>query len=344
MTLFAKLWVDVLGDEKLMRAARKGAKELRLLPWLIAFAKRADDDGRLTVNDEPAEPIDIAQLIPNATPRAVAAACSELETLGILVRHDDDALAFTNWGKRAGRKQGEDPDAVLDRVHRRREKRRRERKETPPVTVGVTASETATVTLSSSRERARESIEQEKREEKRELEQRAESRARPPRDEPEKPLAAASSAIAGVIGEPSAALVLVSAANLGIAKRWGEQPSPILPTSGATFEAVDELARNGVPVSFARDAIYTWCMQGAGVTSDGRPPRSLRYFVGYVTDRWTQSRALAAASMSGAQLLPPDPTTGDDRFGSDDFSRQLARGVELEKAKDAAIAARSAHG
>jgi hypothetical protein len=333
MTLFAKLWTDVLGDEKLMRAARKGARNLQLLPWLIAFAKKAEDDGRLTVDGAPAEPIDISTQVPNATPRAVAASFEELLSVGVLIRQDDGALAFANWHKRSERKPSDDPDAVRARVQKHRARNAKPGADSGSSNANgnahVTPSVTRDVTPSPSRERARES-KSKSREQEKEQEQRAES----------KTAAAGPNAIAGVIGgEPqSAAIVLVSAANRGIAERWGEQPSPILPTSGSTFEAIDELARNGVPVSFARDAIYTWCVAGAGATSDGRPPRSLRYFVGHVTDRWTQSQALSAAATSDAHRLP-------DASGEDDWSRGIARGVELENAKDAAEAARKvAHG
>jgi hypothetical protein len=48
MTLYAKLWCDIVGDQKLMRAARKGGKHLDKLPWLIAKAKERNDNGRLS--------------------------------------------------------------------------------------------------------------------------------------------------------------------------------------------------------------------------------------------------------------------------------------------------------
>jgi hypothetical protein len=174
MTLFAKLWTDVLGDEKLMRAARKGSRNVHWLPWLIAFAKRADDNGRLTVNGEAAEPVDIANLVPNSTPRAVAAACTELIDIGVLVRHDDGVLAFSQWEKRAGGKPSDTPDAVRTRVHRHRAAR----KKPPPNGSDVTRSVTpvtrygnAGETPAPSRERARES--REEREERREEEEDA---------------------------------------------------------------------------------------------------------------------------------------------------------------------------
>jgi hypothetical protein len=124
VTLFAKLWTDVLDDPKLQRAARKGARHLVLLPWLIVFAKRADDDGRLTVNGEPAEPEDIARSVPNASTKQVEGALRELEGIGVLYREDDQALRFAQWDRRAETKPSASPSAVAERVRRHRERKR----------------------------------------------------------------------------------------------------------------------------------------------------------------------------------------------------------------------------
>ncbi len=72
MALFAKLWTDVIDDPKLMRADRMGARNLDLLPWLIVFAKRAEDDGRLTIDGVAADSDDIARGIPCVTRARVA--------------------------------------------------------------------------------------------------------------------------------------------------------------------------------------------------------------------------------------------------------------------------------
>lgn len=121
---WAKLHTEILGDPKLMRAARKGARELVFLPWLIAFAKQADDSGRLTVGSEPAEAADIAPLIPGATTKAVALALASLETIGVLAR-DDDALRFTRWDVRSESKPSDSPSAIGERVKRLRDKKRK---------------------------------------------------------------------------------------------------------------------------------------------------------------------------------------------------------------------------
>jgi hypothetical protein len=126
MALFAKLWTDILSDPKLLRGARKGAKQLHLLPWLIAFAKHADDSGRLTVNGDPAEPEDIAHTIPCVTPRQVAQCIAELEELGVLVRTDDEteAVRFSAWEERNRSKKSDSPDAIRERVSKHRQKKR----------------------------------------------------------------------------------------------------------------------------------------------------------------------------------------------------------------------------
>lgn len=129
---WAKVHTDMLGDTKLMRAHRKGAGKLELVPWLILFAKAADDDGRLTVGGEPAEPEDIAEGIPGVTPADVAECIKGLEshTRNCLVRDPDGALRLVNWGKRQD-KPSNKPEAVRDRVQKHRDRKRAERDAQP---------------------------------------------------------------------------------------------------------------------------------------------------------------------------------------------------------------------
>jgi hypothetical protein len=121
---WAKLHTDILGDPKLMRAARKGGRELVYLPWFIAFAKLADDGGRLTVGGEPADPVDISDLIPEATARRVSTALKSLEAIGVLLRDNDGALRFARWDVRSEAKPSDSPSAIAERVKRHREKQR----------------------------------------------------------------------------------------------------------------------------------------------------------------------------------------------------------------------------
>ena len=119
---WAKLHTDILGDPKLLRAARKGLKGVEFLPWIIAFAKGADDDGRLSVGGEPAEPTDIAELIPCATRKNITESLDSLEKIGVLSRDSDGFLQFLNWEKRSGTKPSDSKSAICDRVKRHRAK------------------------------------------------------------------------------------------------------------------------------------------------------------------------------------------------------------------------------
>lgn len=119
---WAKLHTDILGDPKLLRAARKGAKSLVVLPWLIAFAQQADDEGRLTVGGEPAEAEDIAALLPGVTARQVADCLAALEGIGVLARAGQ-TLRFAAWERRAG-KPSDSVSAIRERVQKHRETKR----------------------------------------------------------------------------------------------------------------------------------------------------------------------------------------------------------------------------
>jgi hypothetical protein len=121
---YARLWTEVLSDPKLMRAARKGAKCLALLPWIIVFAKRAKANGRLEVDGAPADEHDIAPCIPGVTAAKVKCTLSDLEQIGVLVRDADGALRFSAWEFRNAGKASDSREAVAERVrnHRSRKK------------------------------------------------------------------------------------------------------------------------------------------------------------------------------------------------------------------------------
>lgn len=123
---WVKLHTDILGDTKLMRAARKGEKGLELLPWLFAFAGAAGDDGRLTVAGEPAEAIDIAAKIPGVKAAAVAECMFSAQRIGVLVDDGGGVLRFAAWDHRAG-KPSDRPENVRERVQRHRDRKRAER-------------------------------------------------------------------------------------------------------------------------------------------------------------------------------------------------------------------------
>lgn len=127
MPLYARLWTDILDDPKLLRAARKGLKNLDKLPWLIAFAKRADADGRLEISGEKADPADIARSIPNATERQVASGIASLLAIGILVLDHDDVPKFAAWEYRNAGKTSDSREAVAERVRKHRERKKETR-------------------------------------------------------------------------------------------------------------------------------------------------------------------------------------------------------------------------
>jgi hypothetical protein len=117
---WAKLHTDILGDPKLMRAARSGMKGLEYLPWLIAFAKQSDDGGRLSVGGQPAELADFVSLIPGLRAKKIAESLKNLEQIGVLVRDSDDFLRFSAWERRSGTKPSDSASAIAERVSRHR--------------------------------------------------------------------------------------------------------------------------------------------------------------------------------------------------------------------------------
>lgn len=170
MSLWAKLSVDILGDPKLMRASRKGSKGVEMLPWFIAWAKRAEDGGRLTIDGEPAEISDFLADIPGATSRSIEAAISSLIEIGVLQREDDGALTLVRFSKRQYGKPSNTPERTRER---KRVSRASSHEHSSDVTPKVTRAVTPNVTPQSGERRA----------ESKEIEQRAESGEAKSRDE-----------------------------------------------------------------------------------------------------------------------------------------------------------------
>ena len=139
---WAKLHTDILGDPKLMRAARHGMAGLLLLPWLIVAAKHADDDGRLTVGGHAMEADDLVPMIPGATPAEVRIALANLTELGVLVA-ENGVLRFAAWHPRQS-KPSDSNEAWRERQQRSRARRKTEAKHdtsepvTPPLSENVT--------------------------------------------------------------------------------------------------------------------------------------------------------------------------------------------------------------
>lgn len=153
---WVKLYTDILDDRKFKRARRDGHTKLGLFPWVLAFAKDANDGGRLTVGGVAAEPEDLASCIPDddATPEAVAACLASCEAIGVLSREPDGTLKLTKWDDRQA-KPSDSKSAIRERVKRHRDRRKSTKNEgqkrgvtpvkrvtavtvTPPSNAGVT--------------------------------------------------------------------------------------------------------------------------------------------------------------------------------------------------------------
>jgi hypothetical protein len=138
---WVKLHDDILGDPKLMRTARRGGQELVLLPWLLAFASKAADHGRLSVGVTAAEPEDLAYQIPGVTAAQVEACQRALVAIGVLVADDDGCLRFARWEDRQA-KPSDSKSAIRERVQKHRNNKRAERN-APPALQGDTGDKKA---------------------------------------------------------------------------------------------------------------------------------------------------------------------------------------------------------
>lgn len=117
-----KVHTDILGDAKLMRGVRGGLKGLELVPWLLIFAKQADDEGRLSIGALPATGEDLAPLIPGVKAPAIDACLQSCVALGVLEVGPDDVPFFPNWARRQG-KPADMKDRVRERMRKSRERR-----------------------------------------------------------------------------------------------------------------------------------------------------------------------------------------------------------------------------
>ena len=175
---WCRLHTEILGDPKLKRAARKGAEQLHLLPWLFAFAKQADDGGRLTIGKQAAEPVDLAELIPCVTQAQVRQCLRELVEIGVLAIDSDGAHRLTAWDKRQT-KPSDSRSAVAERVRRHRSRQQGEGV-TDRVTSGVTGNAPGNDGGNADGNAARNATEEKRGEEKRVEEKRGEQPAPAP--------------------------------------------------------------------------------------------------------------------------------------------------------------------
>lgn len=102
-------------------------------------------------------------------------------------------------------------------------------------------------------------------------------------------------------------ILLTSAGNQGITARFGEQPSPLVWSSGSTTEVVDAVIEHQIPVLFARDAIYS----AASSCVQPHAPKGLKYFLPQLLRAWSEELARKAASTSPTPKVIP--LTASDR-------------------------------
>lgn len=132
-------------------------------------------------------------------------------------------------------------------------------------------------------------------------------------------------------------IVLTAAANRGITERFGEQPNPLRYHAPSSTQATERIQNAGVPIAFARDAIYTRTVD----LPLERPPRSLLFYADHVVERWQAEQAHAVAASSDARRLPSTNGTGNSTSGNGDtFDADLAAWGERKAAE---LAAKSAN-
>jgi hypothetical protein len=135
---WGKIPLALLGHPAVRRAEREGHRGLEWMPWIILFAILADDDGRLTVGRQAAEPQDIAPLLPGATLAAVRTCLGSMRKLGFLLEKRGGVLQLSDEMRCfSSGKPSDQPDAVRKRVAKHRDRKRAHASsETPAVTPG----------------------------------------------------------------------------------------------------------------------------------------------------------------------------------------------------------------
>lgn len=329
---YVKLYTDILSDRKLMRAARKGAKQLALIPWLVVFAAKADDGGRLTVGGVPADPEDIADEIPNGDARAIAQCieeCLAIPVRPVLVRDPDGAVRLTAWERRAEIRPSETKEAVAARKRAERERTRAAR--TAALALAQQQAGDADRTADAEDTGSSSTPEDDEAND-------ASSAPKDPVDtsrevttghvvtfvtghDQSRPRctctgtctctergtattargADTTSAAAGDMGQMLAAQVaLTKAANAGLNERYGGQFNPLIATQGTTYKATEAILTAGVDLEFAEQCLF----EAAQAVSSERPPNSLGYFREGVITAW--QRHVARSEMRDPRRVRSD--------------------------------------
>lgn len=321
MSAWCKLYTDIVGDAKLLRAARKGAKGLVVLPWLFAWAKQHDpeDSGRLVLDGAPIEGEDVAPLLPGVRAADVDACMAACESIGVLVRDPDDVLRFATWEERSGKGSGKPSDAkerVHERVTRHRQKRR-----AAEGTDGNAPGNALQGVTGNDRQRAGNALEEEgEREGEGEAEgeslvvgggERADETQTEgqgaPADRPPLRLDPPSAPV-------SLPVALCAAANQGLREVWGEDaPTPLLPGHADTVALAELVERQRIPRDTALGIVKAIAVAFAerARTSGGDPrPSTMRYFARGLERRWQEVQADAAAVAVGTIAAAPASAPG----------------------------------
>jgi hypothetical protein len=123
------------------------------------------------------------------------------------------------------------------------------------------------------------------------------------------------------------ALFLTICANRGITERWGEQPSPLVPSNALGL--VEDLKASGVGAEVARLSIYRQCRE----MRHPRPPKSINYFRGGIIADWEAETTRHAMQVSG-ERAPPFVADANTAHGVRPAIGQRAHDLTLAALRD----------
>jgi hypothetical protein len=267
---WVKLHDDILADPKLLRAARAGHQHLVLLPWLLVFARHANDGGRISVGQTAADPHDIAHQLPGVDLSAVSACLKSLTDIGVLSPDPDGCLRFVKWQERQA-KPSAAKSAVAERVRNHRQKKKggksADSPSSDPVTPSEALQEKGDVTPCNA-------TEQKRGEEK--------------RRENTNSMAAGGVDVTPQLRGMAYTVRCASALNLAMQANSHVQAFREIPASSLVGQVEWDL--DGIDVSIAQEVITAVCAQYRPKPGS-RQINSLKYFDGAVRARWSELQA-----------------------------------------------------
>lgn len=219
------------------------------------------------------------------------AVLSALEDYGFVVRYEVDGKlvghvpSFSRWQTFH---RNEQPSDIPEPSKGRREPSKGRRGPSPSIAVTVAVATTATAAVAAAREGPRD----------------------PLRDSLRDSLLTADVMPTDVAdgeavvreAESTHRTLLTAAVNQGITAQFGEQPIPCRWDQPGTFQTAQLLESAGVPLAFARQALYQ--LAKTRTPADGRAPRSMAYYAAAVVDAWRAEEAHRLAA------IHPVPTGG----------------------------------